>query len=145
MITKSDLCWVLVRTAGVYFIYSGIAAAFGVIIGLMAVRESTKRIRDPEIRSSATTTSVGLFLGSSVLPLAVGIYLLSSGRSVHRCLMTVPDLVPGTNPGGERKWMGLAGAELTAFYNWLGQNPELKSLPPEDQVARFRDSQRPSH
>ena len=144
MITKSDLCWVLVRAAGVYFIYSGVAAAVGVIIGLMSVRESTKSIRNPEIRSSATYTSTGLFLGSSALPLAVGFYLLSSGRSVHRCLMAVPDL-NGRSPGSPRKWMGMEGAELDAFHIWLRRHPEFKSLPPEDQVARFRDDHGPSH
>lgn len=142
MITKSDLCWVLVRAAGIYLIYTALATTFGLIVGMMTVRDATKKIRDAELRSSPTTTSMGLFLGSAVLPFSFGVYLLRSGRTIHACLMAAPDLAIAYIPGANRLGLGLEAAELEVFQSWLQLHPELASRSPEDKVALFRDSQK---
>lgn len=113
MITKSDLCWVLVRAAGVYLLYTAASILFGFLFTDLRI--------DP----------INFYP-----PLGLGLYLLFSGKAIHACLMALPD-------GSQRAGTDLEGAELEAFQLWLQRHPEFSTRSPEERMALFQDSLRP--
>jgi hypothetical protein len=135
-ITKSDLCWVLIKGVGLYFIYTALAAFFGAYVGWVSVKDNFGSGR------SATLKPLKAIVWVSLVPLAVGSYLVVSGRTIHRCLMSVP---PGSSEAGGADAdpaTGFSESEMKAFTAWLQQHPEFQSRALTDQVALFRDAQR---
>ena len=135
-ITKSDLCWVIIKATGLSMTFSAMAGLFGAYVGWVAVKDDLRPIRGASMNPLKTMVFV------SVVPLAVGIYLLKSGRTIHRCLMSVPAEVSEAGHGSIDPATGLSESELKAFAEWLERHPEFRSRAQLDQVALFRDAQR---
>ncbi len=145
MITKSDLCWVLVRAAGLYLIYAAFSAAFALLLVQLATEDSAEYLQySARSHGMSFMQKFGLTM-SIALPLSLGLYLVLSGRSVHRCLMSLPPGMGPRLPRPDKNWMGLNEADLEAFEAWIQQHPDLASRSPEDKVALFRDSQKSGH
>jgi hypothetical protein len=109
-ITKSDLCWVIIKTAGLYMLYTAMAGFIGAYVGWVSVKENFGSSRGVSLKPLKTIVWV------SLVPLAVGTYLVVSGRTIHRCLMSVP--VGGGDAGrrgGIDPLTGLSESELQAF------------------------------
>jgi len=145
MITKSDLCWVIVRAAGLYLIYAAFSGAFTLLLTEVATSEVARHLPRDMRPEGIGFLRKFLMTGYFLMPLGVGLYLVLSGKSVHYCLMSLPEGWGERKPKPRPAWLGLEGAELEAFQSWLAQHPELNSRPPEDQVALFRDHRRSSH
>lgn len=135
-ITKSDLCWVIIKAFGLYLTYAAVAGLFGAYVGWVSVKDNLGSSRGALLRPFMTMAWV------SVVPLAVGIYLLVSGRTIHRCLMSVPAEDGGAGDEGIDPATGLSDSEMKAFAAWLERHPEFRSRARLDQVALFRDAQR---
>lgn len=138
-LTKSDLCWVLVKLAGAYFGYLGLSGFFAAFISWSAVRESLEMLSGP--RKSSVYAPIKAIIAGALLPLAIGAYLLKSGALLYQCLMSVPIFQPS-----DRKCRELAPGivldnhEIEAFHTWLEQHPEFQNRPLVDQIALFRDA-----
>jgi hypothetical protein len=135
-ITKSDLCWALIKAAGLYFIYTALAAFFGAYVGWVSVKDNLGSGRSAALKPLKTMVWV------SLVPLAVGTYLVVSGRTIHRCMMSVPPGGSGAEGADADHATGFSGSEMKAFTEWLEQHPELRARALTDQVAMFRDAQR---
>jgi hypothetical protein len=135
-ITKSDLCWVIIKSAGVYMIYTALAGFFGAYVGWMSVKDIYGSSRIASLRPLKTMVWV------SLVPLALGTYLVVSGRTIHRCLMSVPSGWGGAARDGLDPETGFSDSEQKAFEAWLEQHPEIRSRALSDQIALFRDAQR---
>ena len=136
-LSKSDLCWVLVRLAGVYFVYLGLSGLFTAFISWATIREL-------DLLTSAqlapANASINGLIARSLLPLAIGAYLLKSGELLYRCLMFVPVFQPAARNSRElAPGIVLANHEIEAFHTWLEQHPEFQNRPLVDQIALFRD------
>jgi hypothetical protein len=142
MISKSDLCWVLVRAAGLYLIYAAFSGAFTLLLTAVAASDAARDLpHSIQHEESSLLHKLGVTL-SILLPLAFGLYLVLAGRSVHRCLMSSPPGMGPPLPKRGQTWMGLGEADLEAYESWLEQHPDLAPRSPEDKVAIFRDSQK---
>ena len=135
-ITKSDLCWVIIKAIGLYMIYAAMAGFFGAYVGWVSVKDNLGSSRGASLKPLKTMVWV------SMVPLAVGTYLLVSGRTIHRCLMSVPPGVGDAGRGGIDPVTGFSESELKAFAAWIERHPEFRSRALTDQVALFRDAQR---
>jgi hypothetical protein len=135
-ITKSDLCWVIIKAVGVYFIYTALAGFFGAYVGWASVKDNSGSGR------SATLKPLKTMVWISLVPLVVGTYLVISGRTIHRCLMSVPAGSGEAERGGDDPATGFSEWKMKAFTAWLQQHPEFQSRAMADQVALFRDAQR---
>lgn len=96
----------------------------------------------PRIRGGAMSSPFKTLAFSSLLPLALGVYLLTSGRAIHRSLMSVPLGWCVQNTGSDQSGVGLTGAELESFNTWIDAHPEIRVRAAVDQLALFRDAQR---
>lgn len=139
-LTKSELCWIIVRLAGVSFIYGGVSVLFGAALTWQSFKQ------DFELASTSRKVSmlkpIKTAVASSLLPLGIGVYLLKYGELLHRCLMFVPGLQPTDRKNRElAPGIVLANDEIEAFHTWLEQHPEFKNRPLVDQIALFRDAQ----
>lgn len=138
--SKSDLSWILVKLLGAILLYFGIASIYGAFVGWMSVREGIEALT--ESRRGNVLAPVRALCYGALLPLTLGIYLLVSGRLLHRLLLSVPassmeySQVPGAIPG-----IDLPEEELKQFKIWIERNPEYARRPQVDQVALFRDAQ----
>ena len=138
--SKSDLSWVLVNFLGIILLYLGIASIYSALMAWVSIQEAIEAL--PESRRASVAAPVRALFFGALLPMAVGTYLLISGRLLHGLLMSVPygfrdySQVPGAIAGIE-----LPEEELEEFKNWLHQNPEFSRRAPVDQVALFRDAQ----
>jgi hypothetical protein len=137
-ITKSGLCWVLVKLAGVYLVYTALTTVVSALIGWVSVREALEQL--PPIRRSSASTPIWSIGFSSFLPLSLGIYMLTSGNSIYRCLMSIPLGSDGCFGGEKIHAAGLTELELVEFEAWIKDNPEVSDRDPIDQLALFRDS-----
>lgn len=139
-LTKSDLCWVLVKLAGVWLAYTGIASIYASAITWFAMGDLIESI--PSARRAPVYAPMKVLLYSSLLPLGLGIYLLKSGTMVYRWLMAIP--VGARGHGSSDTFLGtsLAGDEVETFKTWLKENPEMAGRETIDQIALFRDAQR---
>lgn len=138
-LTKSDLCWVLVKLVGVSFLYGGFSVLFGTALSWQSVKQ------DFELASSARKASmlvpIKLAVAGSLIPLAVGAYLLKSGELLYQCLMSVPSFPPAARNRRElAPGIVLDDREIEAFHSWLKQHPEFQNRPLIDQIALFRDA-----
>ena len=149
-ITKSDLCWVLIKLIGITLIYS---AVYAIILGIGIWWEAGARGRLDGYGSYSEGIPFFETLSLTTLAtLVIGIYLLTSGRFVFRILMSVPSEPkvftpsqpsqttpkPKTEPVNS---MGLTEREQQAFDKWLEANPDMQNRNPSDQLALFRDAQ----
>ncbi len=137
-LSKSDLCWVLVRLVGVSFIYAGFSVLFGAALTWQSFKQ------DFELASTSRKVSmlkpIKMAVASSLLPLGIGAYLLKSGELLYRCLMFVPGVQTGDRKRRElAPGIVLANHEIEAFHTWLEQHPEFQNRPLVDQIALFRD------
>jgi hypothetical protein len=127
-LTKSDLCWVVVKVIGVILVYQAIATLGGALFASIAASEGAL-----------------LFSGFVValFPLLIGLSLLISGTTLHGWLMMVP-LGSATNPmGGESlAEKRLSSEEYEIYLDWLGGNEEAKDRDEFFRLALFRDAQR---
>lgn len=138
-LTKSDLCWVLVKLAGAYFVYLALSGLFTAFISWSSVRESLEML--PSARRAPVHAPIKLMIAASLLPLAIGTYLLKSGELLYQCLMSVPVFQPADRKSRElAPGIVLDDHEIDAFHTWLEQNPQFQSRPLVDQVALFRDT-----
>lgn len=141
-ITKSELCWVLVKLMGVVLLTWNLASLYEAIVAVWVMEEAFGGIAG----QVPLWAPVKVILVTMLLPIGLGIYLLASGRIVHTILMSVPltvqfeqekvskeELIPGIN---------LAGEELKDFKAWIEKNPGLSKRDRADQVALFRDAQK---
>ena len=135
-ITKSDLCWVIIKAIGLYMIYMAMVGLFGAYLGWVSVKDNFGSSRGASLKPLKTTVWI------SMVPLAVGSYLLVSGRTIHRCLMSVPPGVGEAGRGGIDPATGFSESEMKAFTAWVERHPELRSRALPDQIALFRDAQR---
>ena len=145
-LTKSDLCWVLVKLIGASFLYAGFAIIFSAALNWQSIKQ------DFELASAARKASmlvpIKLAIAGSLLPLAVGTYLMKSGGLLYHCLMSVPTFQPmvtkDQSPAKKRRELApgivLDDHEIEAFHTWLDQHPEFQNRPLVDQIALFRDA-----
>ena len=156
-ITKSQLCWVLIRLVGLYFLYSG----FAMIIPLLVLLGNP----GPTFSSFASIS-----VPSVLLFIIVGYYLVWNGKTIHRCLMMESNVEPpsehsfasneainnqGVEPmmrqvpkaSGPKEQVvvdprtGLTANETTAFAAWIKDNQGFQNRDELDQIALFRDFQ----
>jgi hypothetical protein len=139
-LTKSDLCWVLVKLAGVWLVYTGIASICGSTIIWFSMGDLIESI--PSARRGPVYSPMKVLLYSSLMPLGLGIYLLKSGTMVYRWLMAIP--VGARDHESCDSFLGtsLAGDEIETFKAWVKENPEMAGRETIDQIALFRDAQR---
>lgn len=144
-LTKSDLCWVLIKGAGVlmlirtllYVIGFGLGGGFG-----------------GPLSAPATT----LLISSAIL-IAVAIYLIKGGRLVHQILMSVPPEPSGSSIDATESKTNvrtsvakdpedpnttLTATESKDFADWIKANSQYETRSLMDQIALFRDFQRDS-
>ena len=140
-ITKSDLCWIIVKLFGFLLVFFSIYS--------LIVRFSAWVMVDDSLSRSVEINGGWLFgvIFGYFLPLAIGIYLLTSGRILYDCLMSVPATsqpisasVSDSESEGIRP-SGLTQTEQEAFDKWLEANPAMQKRDPSDQLALFRDAQ----
>ena len=79
----------------------------------------------------------------SIIPLALGIYLMSSGTILHGWLMSVPSLkrkkaVEEMKLAEKR----LSPEEFEKYESWLNSQPNLSRFNEVDLLALFRDAQK---
>ena len=145
-LTKSDLCWVLVKLSGAVLLYQGLAGLFAGAITWVSLHETAESL-PPKLRGQVMAP-VSVLFWSVLLPLIIGIRLLMSGRTLHGWLMMVPflsglDSGKGKPVGGE----SLAEQRLTVeeyekYRTWLDGNDEVARRDEFDQLALFRDAQK---
>ena len=139
-LTKSDLCWVLVKLIGAYFVYLGLSGFFTAFISWSIVRETVEMLSGS--RRSSAYAPIKAIIAGSLLPLAIGAYLLNSGALLYQCLMSVPIFQPSDRKRRElAPGIVLDNQEIEAFHTWLEQHPEFQNRPLVDQIALFRDAQ----
>lgn len=138
-VTKSDLCWVLVKFAGAVLTYQGVSALYTMALTWWQLPEFNDEW--PKLVQMQLMTPVKIMFLSSLLPLAVGLRLLASGALLHRLLMQIP---LGFSADGSRSLVEtrLEGDELEAFRNWIKENSELRKRDEIDQLSLFRDAQK---
>lgn len=137
-LTKSDLCWVLVKLIGASFLYAGFSVIFSAALSWQSIKQDFELAN--RTRKASMLAPIKLAVASSLLPLAVGTYLLKSGGLLYQCLMSVPSLPPATRKRRElAPGIVLDNDEIEAFHTWLEQHPEFQNRPLVDQVALFRD------
>ncbi len=138
-LTKSDLCWVLVKLAGAYLIYLGLSGLFSAFISWNSLKENLDLLSSS--RRGSLLAPIKLMVAGSLLPLAVGAYLLKSGMLLYQALMSVPIPQPGEGNGRElAPGIVLDDHEIEAFHSWLEKNPGFQERPLVDQIALFRDA-----
>jgi hypothetical protein len=147
-LTKSQLCWVVIRGVGVYLLVQAIVSLSVAILSAMAIG----------IASSAAGLGSGTLglalplLFSAFVSGLVGYYLLLRGASVHRLMMTVSAPSSGENsaPTPRRPVdpdeivdpaTTLSQRESREFAAWLEAHPELRERSETDRIALFRDAQ----
>lgn len=138
-LTKSDLCWVLVKLIGASFLYAGFTIIFSAALSWQSIKQDFELAGST--RKASMLVPIKLAIAGSLLPLAVGAYLLKSGELLYQCLMSVPSFQPATRKRREiAPGIVLDDDEIEAFHTWLEQHPEFQNRPLVDQVALFRDT-----
>ena len=138
--TKSDICWVLVKFAGVWLIYTAIAALYASAVTWYSMSDLIEKI--PIKQRGSVFAPMKVLIFSAGLPFALGLYLINSGRTIHRILISIP--VGGRDHDDDNAFAGttLVDEEKEAFMTWLDENPEMNTREAIDQIALFRDAQR---
>ena len=126
-LSKSDLCWVVVRVFGAGLVLYGLGNLITAIAGWWIAMD-TMAARD------FPWEQVMLLV---LAPLILGLYFLRSGSLFFRCLMFIPLESPEPNVDAS----GLTSEERRSFENWIKENPDLKERGLTDQIALFRDAQ----
>lgn len=145
-LTKSDLCWVLVKLCGAVLVYQALAGMVAAMVTWSSLFETAEGL--PRKLRGSVMAPVKVLFWSVLLPLILGIRLLMSGRTLHGWLMMVPFV--GGVERGEGKPVGgdsLAEQRLTAeeyekYQRWLTENDEVSRRDEHDQLALFRDAQK---
>jgi hypothetical protein len=141
-VSKSDICWILVKVAGVWLIYTAIAALYASAVTWFSMSDLIEKI--PNKQRGSVYAPMKVLIYSAFLPFALGLYLLNSGRTIHRILMSIPI---GSRDHDDKNALAgttLVGDEAEAFKNWLTEHPEMSKRESIDQIALFRDAQRKS-
>ncbi len=139
-LTKSQLCWALIRFLGFYLILQAALTFSGLVAGALMVEDS-----------SAVFLKLLLLI---VPPVAIGIHLLQSGRMIHGWLMNEPEdektqevarTPPIKRPPDPAEEVDptttLTRKESEVFAKWLKEHPEFQARQEPDQIALFRDAQ----
>ena len=137
--SKSDLCWALVKLLAAVLLYHGVAGLFGGWLAWSSISETIESL--DEKGATRATAPIRVLLLGSLFPLLLGIYLAVSGRLAHRLLMSVPLGRDQHDQPSEIPGIGLTGHELEQFKRWLETNPKMSQRARVDQVALFRDAQ----
>lgn len=143
LLTKEDLCWVLVKAAGAFLVYQALAVIYGAVVAWWTLRESLEGL--PEQARETAVRPLKVLWYSSLLPGAVGIRLLLSGSTLHRLLMAVPLGLKRNRMGSDDHSLAarrLSEDELSSFQKWLSHHPEFQERDEIDQLALFRDAQK---
>ncbi len=132
-LTKSQLCWIIVRVIGLVFLFSGINLVVSAFLPWLFYGSG---VLEPSGMSGS------LFL-LCVARLSLAYYFLGRGIRVHRLLM-FESALPGARIDSEKAALdsgtGMAAEELELFREWRDANPSINYLKIETQVARYRDS-----
>ena len=145
-ITKSDICWIIVKFMGLILVYQTCVLIYTAILGEIVYQEALEALKGSTRDLPPSPARIALFRILIILPL--GLYLLTAGRAIHRLLMKVPTHVVRTESVGKAQditpseIIGISKAELEQFKAWLANNPAVKKQDVEDQVALFRDAQK---
>ncbi|MDF1656294.1 MAG: hypothetical protein P1U58_01710 [Verrucomicrobiales bacterium] len=154
-LTKSQLCWVLLRLCGVSMLYQAVVKLISIIVANSSA---------PSLKADSAVVTLVFLLGITCL---IGFYLLFYGRALHRIIMREPSpiLESDETPYGQpvrmmRKgsWMAanrkkeepedpqttLTEQETKDFAAWLNENDAIQNRPLTDQIALFRDFQKKS-
>lgn len=148
-ISKGQLCWVLVRLIGVFFLYQTVVgvfqffAAFSMMGNLGSVNPG-----NPFGKGSGVLGP--LFLVTAFYG-AMAFYGLLGGATLHRLLMSESPSHPDeTSRKRDHRpaipiepvdpVTTLTESDSERFREWLSKNPELKGRLKEDQIALFRDA-----
>jgi len=154
-LTKSDLCWVLVKLAGAVLVLYAVFVLYGAMVMYLAM--------DVPLGNSPTKL---VFL-TILMPLGLGIHLLVSGWTLHGLLMAVPNAggekMEATNVGGKSEkprerpttkpkkrstrelslaQRRLSEEEFEKYQKWVEGNPEVMRRNEVDRLALFRDAQK---
>ena len=127
--SKSDLCWVIIRFIGITIL---IALANSVFLSV-ELHLAAKKIT-PSIGSEPSMFSVLRF----TLQFLAGLFFLLDGRLIHRCLMSTSQEVhqPTSTPSHSKNFLN--NDQLAEFDSWRVNTPGVLDLPTNKQVALFR-------
>lgn len=134
-LSKSQLCWIILRLIGLSFSVAGIFILFVSLIGPLLLYGSGI--------GNQLTVAFAVLLQSFVW-LLLGFYFLRRGAWVHGLLMYVheiPQAIPVLKKASVDPHTGLTVEEVESFREWRDGNPAVNSLEIADQVARYRDFQ----
>lgn len=150
-ISKDQLCWVLVRLIGVFFLYLTTSGAVGFFSMLSMIGDMGSV--NPGNPFGSRSGVLGPLVLVTLFYAAVAGYCLLGGATLHRLLMSESPTHPD-GPPPERHYRPAVPAELVdpmttltqsdsvKFSEWLSEHPELTGRLKEDQIALFRDAQR---
>ena len=128
-ISKHQAAWLAIRLCGLFFLYQALVSLSSWFSLKILSSNLNLHVSFISINSGFTQAS-SLLLLSLLINGAIASYLLVAGGTLHRLLIS-EDRSP--NPSNLRP------EETVHFLNWLDLHSDLKSLPEEDQLARFRD------
>lgn len=153
-ISKDQLCWVLVRLIGVFFLYQTVVGAFH-FISLFSKMENLGSVNpgNPFGRGSGV---LGPLILMTAFYGAMAFYGLLGGATLHRLLMSESPSHPEKAPRRRDDRPAtpappvepvdpvtmLTESETARFRDWLLQHSEHTGRSKEDQIALFRDAQR---
>ena len=149
-LTKSQLCWVIIKAFGALLVLRSFLLIPGFVLG----GGFSSGLRDFMIPH----------LLNGIVQFIIGFYLLNGGHFIHRVLMSEPlpenpipipepekrspDFRPTPAPvkpkEPEDPKTTLTASESAAFTQWISENSHLQTRPIADQIALFRDFQRNS-
>jgi len=149
-ISKDQLCWVLVRLIGVFFLYQTGAGAFA-LFSMFSMMGNLGSVNPGSPFGSGSGVLGPLFLVTAFYG-AMAFYGLLGGETLHRLLMSESPSHPDET--SRRKdhrpavpiepvdpVTTLTEGETARFREWLSENPEHTGRLKEDQIALFRDAQ----
>ncbi|YCM45943.1 hypothetical protein V2O64_07935 [Verrucomicrobiaceae bacterium 227] len=137
-ITKSDICWILIKVAGFWLLYTAIATLYASVVTWFSMSDLVKEL--PKNSRGSLYSPIKVIFYSAFPPLAGALYLLKSGTAIHHCLMSIP--VKSRNLDAPFPDTEQDQDKNEAFKAWLADHPDFASRHPSDQMALFRDFQR---
>lgn len=150
-ISKDQLCWVLVRLIGVFFLYQTVVGIFA-LFSTFSMMGNLGSVNPGNPFGRGSGVLVPLFLVTAFYG-AMAFYGLLGGATLHRVLMSEspshPDEIsrrkdprPAVPIEPVDPVTTLTEGETARFREWLSENPGLTGRLKEDQIALFRDAQK---